>query len=123
MKYLILLKSNPEWSAAWAGFSAEQQREAMELYAGFEERLREAGEFVDAEQLAGPAAAKSVRLTDDGPIATDGPYVELKEYLGGYYIVDVESEARAVEIAGWFPEAQAGLVELLPAMAASAGDY
>ncbi|WP_127794442.1 YciI family protein [Agromyces sp. LHK192] len=122
MKYLILLKYNPEWRAAWIGFSREEQAEMMELYAGFESALRERGEFIDADQLAGAEAAKTVSRTSEGVVATDAPFAELKEYLGGYYLVDVESEARAIEIAGWFPEADRGLVEIVPVMADAPGD-
>jgi hypothetical protein len=64
------------------------------------DELRDKGEFVDAQGLAGPDAAKVV--VSDGkrsPVVTDGPYPEGKELLAGYRIVDVESEDRALEIA------------------------
>ncbi|WP_243695354.1 YciI family protein [Agromyces protaetiae] len=67
-----------------------------------------------------------MRATESGPVASDGPYTELKEFLGGYYLVDVESFDRAVEIAGRFPEAGEGLVEVLPIlqnMTMASGDY
>ncbi|MDT4989844.1 MAG: hypothetical protein QOI74_3938 [Micromonosporaceae bacterium] len=62
--------------------------------------LLRAGELVDAQGLAWPDAAKLV--TSDGvgsPVVTDGPFAESKELLAGYRTVDVESEARAIEIA------------------------
>jgi hypothetical protein len=58
------------------------------------------GELVDAQGLAGPELAKFV--TSDGvgaPVVTDGPFPESKELLAGYRMIDVESEARAIEIA------------------------
>ena len=58
------------------------------------------GELVDAQGLAGPDLAKTVVF--DGrtsPVVTDGPYPEGKELLAGYWVVDVESEERALEIA------------------------
>ena len=63
--------------------------------------LLERGELVDAQGLAGPEMAKFV-VWDGGPAApvvTDGPYPESKELLAGYRMVDVESAARAIEIA------------------------
>lgn len=63
-------------------------------------QLLERGELVDAQGLAGPESAKFV--VSDGvaaPVITDGPYPESKELLAGYRLVDVETEARAVEIA------------------------
>ncbi|MGO7983508.1 YciI family protein, partial [Rhizobium johnstonii] len=52
-----------------------------------------------------------------GPVASDGPFVEAKEWFGGYYIVDVASFDRAVEIAAHFPEAQGGMVSVHPILA------
>jgi hypothetical protein len=64
------------------------------------DELRERGELVDAQGLAGPEQVKIV--TCDGvaaPVITDGPFAESKEFLAGYRIVDVESPERAIEIA------------------------
>ena len=62
-------------------------------------KLQEAGEFVAAEGLSGPDQAKLVRAGNDGRPVTDGVFPESKEFLAGYWIVDVESPARAYEIA------------------------
>ena len=62
-------------------------------------KLHEAGELVSAEGLAGPDQAKLVRAGNDGRPVTDGVFPESKEFLAGYWIVDVESSARAYEIA------------------------
>jgi hypothetical protein len=62
--------------------------------------LREAGELVGAEGLAGPGEAKIVRAAKNGmPAVTDGPFAESKEFLAGYWIVEVDSVNRAYEIA------------------------
>jgi hypothetical protein len=66
----------------------------------FNAKLRAAGELVDAQGLAGPDQAKIVRARAGGPPAiTDGPFPETKELLAGFWIVDCESERRAIEIA------------------------
>ncbi len=58
------------------------------------------GELVDAQGLAGPELAKFVTFDGVGaPVVTDGPFPESKELLAGYRMVDVESQARAIEIA------------------------
>jgi hypothetical protein len=63
-------------------------------------QLREAGELVGAEGLAPPGQARIVRSEGDGaPEVTDGPFAEFKEFLVGYWIVDVESAERAYAIA------------------------
>ena len=61
--------------------------------------LKEAGEIVALEGLTPPAQAKLVRVGMNGEPVTDGPFPETKEFLAGFWIVDVESEARALEIA------------------------
>lgn len=63
--------------------------------------LREAGELVAAEGLAPPGQARVVRCKDAGaPEVTDGPFAESKEFLVGFWIIDVEDAARAHAIAG-----------------------
>lgn len=64
------------------------------------ERLKKKGEFVDAQGLAGPEQAKLVRARKGGgPAITDGPFPEGKEFLAGFWILDVDGEKRAIEIA------------------------
>jgi hypothetical protein len=72
----------------------------LDYYKALHRELVACGELVQSEVLAGPDLGKIV--TSDGtgaPVVTDGPFQEFKEWLAGYQIVDVESEARAVEIA------------------------
>jgi hypothetical protein len=61
--------------------------------------LTESGELVGAEGLADGSQAKTVSLVNGLSVATDGPYAESKESLIGFWMVDVESERRAIEIA------------------------
>jgi hypothetical protein len=63
------------------------------------EELAEAGERVDAQGLTPPGEAKLVRAGKNGTPVTDGPFPETKEFLAGYWIIDVESPERAYEIA------------------------
>lgn len=66
---------------------------------GFARKLHAAGELVGAEGLAPPSQAKRVRANDNGRPVTDGVFPEAKEFLAGYWIVDVPSPERAYEIA------------------------
>lgn len=101
MKYMLLMNyaetpGVPPMSE-WAPDDARARGEAMmDLY----RELTATGELVGTEGLTGPEAAKIV--THDGvgaPVVTDGPFPESKELLAGYWLVDVESEQRAIEIA------------------------
>jgi hypothetical protein len=72
----------------------------LDYYKALQNELVSSGELVQSEVLVGPDLAKIV--TSDGltaPVVTDGPFQEFKEWLAGYQIVDVHSEARAIEIA------------------------
>ena len=72
----------------------------LDHYRALHRELVESGELVASEVLAGPDLAKIVRA--DGiaaPVVTDGPFQEIKEWVAGYMIVDVETEERAIEIA------------------------
>lgn len=71
----------------------------IEFMKGFAGKLSAAGELVAAEGLAGPDQAKLVRGDKDGKPVTDGAFAETKEFLAGYWIVDVESPERAYQIA------------------------
>ena len=63
-------------------------------------KLKTNGEFVDAQGLTPPGEAKLVRAGKNGVPDTDGPFAESKEFLVGYWIVDVDRAERAYEIAG-----------------------
>jgi hypothetical protein len=72
----------------------------LDYYKALHRELVASGELVQSEVLAGPDLGKIVTSNGTGaPVVTDGPFQEFKEWLAGYQIVDVESEARAVEIA------------------------
>jgi hypothetical protein len=71
----------------------------LDYYGALHRELVDSGELVASEVLAGPDLAKIVTSDGRAPVVTDGPFQEFKEWLAGYQIVDVESEARAIEIA------------------------
>jgi hypothetical protein len=99
MKYMLLM-NYAAGDAAVAEWTPEERRASGAHMAAIHEELAASGELLGAEGLTGPAAAKTV--THDGvgaPVVTDGPFPEAKELLAGYWLVDVESEERAIEIA------------------------
>ncbi|HVL63506.1 MAG TPA: YciI family protein [Microbacterium sp.] len=122
MKYLIQIYSNPASRAMWESFSAEQQAEGYAFYQGISEELRSSGELLADEALADISLAKRVTVSEGGgAVASDGPFAETKELLAGFYLVDCETEARAIEIGGRFPEAEFGLIEVRPVLEMTSG--
>ena len=120
MKYLLLIYHNPEARQLWETFSEQQKAEGLALYAALNNDLAASGELIVAEALESPASASRVSVTDGRTVAGDGPYVETKEHLAGFYLVDVASRERAIEIAGRIPEAAIGGVEVRPVLTYSA---
>jgi len=101
-KFLLLTKYNsaPEDMEPMTNWDPDDITAHLDFLQAVNKELIERGELVDGQALAGPEQAKLV--TSDGvgaPVLTDGPFPEYKELLAGYQMVDVESEARAIEIA------------------------
>jgi hypothetical protein len=71
----------------------------LDYYRALNRQLEDSGELVDGAALTEPPLGKIVTSDGGPPVVTDGPFAEFKEMLAGYTMVDVDSEARAVEIA------------------------
>lgn len=113
MKYIAMIYNNPD---AFESLS-EKDRDAMMTEADtFISEFQGTGEFVGGSALAHPATGRTVRVRNGNTQATDGPYAEAKEYIAGYYILDVENIDRALEIVAKDPAARFWAVEVRPIM-------
>lgn len=99
MKYILMMNTMKKGVAPFPGWSQEDIRRMMRFMTDFVKSLRASGELVTAEGLPFPDEAKLVRAGDDGTPITDGVFPEGKEFLAGFWIVDVESPERAYAIA------------------------
>ena len=102
MKFMLMMHA-PRGDGEYQinGWKPEEFRAHIQFMKDLNGDLRAAGELVSAEGLSPPGKARIVRSQGEGPPeVTDGPFAESKEFLVGYWIVDVESEARAYAIAG-----------------------
>lgn len=100
MKYMIIMGHAVDQNAPDEVWTPEDADASWKHMQQIHQDLVEAGELVATEKLAGPQAAKFV--TSDGvnaPVVTDGVFPEAKEYLAGFWMIDVDSEERAIEIA------------------------
>lgn len=97
MKYMIMTFGSAE--AGLEAMGREWMLEMIQFMQNIDKDLKKSGELVDNQGLADGSQAKTVRFENGIPVATDGPFAEAKESLVGYWIVDVENEARAIEIA------------------------
>jgi hypothetical protein len=99
MKYMLLMsgtKAAFDWYANW---SKEDLRAQVAFMRAFSKELKESGNFVATEGLGFPNEARVVRAGRKGEPVTDGVFPESKEFLAGYWIVDVESAEQAYQIA------------------------
>ncbi|MBA3344355.1 MAG: hypothetical protein H0T44_03490 [Gemmatimonadales bacterium] len=101
MKYMLMMHA-PRGSGDWQvnNWSPEEFKAHIAFMHRFNKELTEAGELVGAEGLAAPGEAKVVRAGKNGaPAVTDGPFPEAKEFLAGYWIVEVDRPERAYHLA------------------------
>ena len=115
MKFLLIMQVNP---AVLDALTEEERDSIGSGHEGFMKSIRESGEFIGTQALGDPANSVTVRGTGGVPAVTDGPFLEAKEFMGGYYLVDVESKERAVELARQIPDVKFGglAIEVRPIM-------
>jgi hypothetical protein len=113
VKYLMLIYGNQE---KWASIPAEEWPEAIAKQDAFNRKYQATGELIGAYGLADAAQARLVRRENGLPAVTDGPYLETKEYIASFYLLDCESEERALQIAADMPWADQEPVEFWPVM-------
>jgi hypothetical protein len=100
MKYMLMMHAPRGTGDYQVGqWSPEDFQAHIAFMHSFNKELMEAGERVDAQGLAAPGEAKLVRAGNDGQPITDGPFAESKEFLAGYWIVEVDSPERAYQLA------------------------
>jgi hypothetical protein len=113
MKYLMLVYGNQE---KWASIPAEDFPKFIAMQDAFNKKYQDTGELIGAYGLADAAQARLVRRENGLPAVTDGPYLETKEYIASFYLLDCESEDRALQIAADMPWADQEPVEFWPIM-------
>ena len=92
---------------------ADAERHFAE-YAEFDRGIKASGHYVDCNRLMPPGSATTVRVRDGRTSATDGPFAETKEQLGGYYVIDARDLNEAILVASRIPGAWIGSVEVRP---------
>jgi hypothetical protein len=111
MKYITIIYGNKD---LWQSFTPEEAAQAIAEVDAFNRRFMESGELIGAYGLGDELTAKTVRVRDGVPAVTDGPYIEAKEYVSSFFLLDVDSEERALAIAAEYPYASQNAVEVWP---------
>ena len=105
MKYALLIYS--DWDT-----NERPYAEAREAWVDYARAVKEAGILLGAEQLAGTDTATSVRVRGGQRLLTDGPFLETKEHLGGFFLIDVPDLDTALDWAARMPHAASGTAEV-----------
>jgi len=117
MQYLLMLYVN---ESGWTKLSKAEQEQGVAAYTAYTEALTKASVLKGANRLQPSASATTVRTTNGKTQVLDGPYVDSKEQLGGYYLIDAPDLDAALSWAARCPAAGHGVVEVRPLWAPSA---
>jgi hypothetical protein len=100
VKYLLLIYGNQE---KWGSYPQEVMDELIAETEEFNAKYRATGELLASYGLSDETGARVVRSKDGMPLVTDGPYLEAKEYIASFWLLDCESIERAYAIAADMP--------------------
>jgi hypothetical protein len=118
MKYLLLLNNSTEATRSWESLSKDEaarlRSEEVPKWAELMAWMGEKGIELEGLELDGPRNVKTVRVRDGEALVTDGPYVETKEQIGGYFLVELDNLDQAIELASRIPVVHTGSVEIRP---------
>ncbi len=118
MHYLLLLTAAPE---AWATNTPADDG-VIDDWAAYTRALAAAGVLVGGQGLHGDDTATTIQVRNGTVHVTDGPYVEAKEHLIGYYLIEVADLDEAISWGAKAPSARIGSVEVRPVLAGSSTD-
>ena len=113
MQYLLLIY-DPE--KTWATMPEAERNQMFTEYMTFTNDIKTSGHYRAGDALQPTHTATTVRVRDGKMSTTDGPFAETREQLGGYYLVDCETEQEALDAAARIPNARFGSIEVRPLM-------
>lgn len=113
MKYMAIFYGNKE---LWQSFTGEQAAESIAAQDAFNRRYAATGELLAAYGLGDELTAKTVRVREGSLAVTDGPYIEAKEFVSSFCLLDCESQERALQLASQMPFAAHNAVEVWPVL-------
>ena len=117
MRYLCLIYENER---AWEALPPAESEAIMNEYFEFTEDIRKNGKYLAGEALHPTASATTVRVRNGKVSTTDGPFVETKEQLGGFYLIEATDLNDAIQVASRIPAARSGSIEIRPVVDFSA---
>jgi hypothetical protein len=111
MKFMLLVHHD---EAAFDKIAKEKQQQMLAESVQLTHQLHTNGQYLSASPLQPAATATIVRVRDGKPLVTDGPFIETREQIAGYFLIDAKDKAEAIGIAARVPGARIGTVEVRP---------
>jgi hypothetical protein len=111
MQYLLMIHVQ---ESGWDKLTPEQQAAGSKAYADFSKEIQDKKHYLGGNRLTASNSATVVRVRDGKKLVTDGPFAELKEQVGGYYLIEAKDLDEAIGIAARCPGAHHGTVEVRP---------
>jgi hypothetical protein len=111
VKYALLFYGD---EAAWEAVPEDEREPIIRRYGELADWLRERGWMRGGDELASPSSATCVRVQNGRTVATDGPFAETKEQLGGFYLIECDDLDQAIGVAARIPAAERGVIEVRP---------
>lgn len=121
MRYALLIFDSETAHPSPEPAPPEVQAQVMEEYNAYTQMLRDRGAYLGGEALQPVSTATTVRVKDGQTITTDGPFIEAKEALGGFYLVEARDLDEALDFAAACPGAKFGSMEVRPIWEIPAG--
>ena len=116
MRYALLIVDPETAHPSPEPPAPEVVAQVMKDYTDYTQMLKDRGAYLGGEALQPNPTATTVRVQDGKPIVTDGPFIEAKEALGGFYLVEARDLDEALELAAACPGARFGAIEVRPVM-------
>ncbi len=111
MQYMLLIYGDEK---IWADMTEAEVKRTMQAYVEYSKALAASGILRGGSELASVTAATTVRVRSGRTLTTDGPFMETKEQLGGYYLIEAANLDEAIQWAAKIPSAAIGSIEIRP---------
>ena len=112
-EYMLLIYSDEK---AWSGLPDPERNAIIREYFALTSEMRDHGVYITGAPLQRTTTGSTVRIRDDEQLVTDGPFAETKEQLGGYFLIEADSDEEARAWAGRIPAARYGSIEVRPVL-------
>jgi hypothetical protein len=114
MRYALLIVDSETANPSPEPPTPEVSAQVMQEYTAYTQMLKDRGAYLGGEALQANPTATTVRVKDGETIITDGPFIEAKEALGGFYLIEARDLDEALELAAGCPGAKTGAIEVRP---------